>query len=120
MALFGLSPLFLSFIASEGFTSPTTGLDVMGFLNFMAIFTGSIHLIGAFTLRTPDLSRDLPMTPRSDISREANEDSCLLPGRLSGGKAFPDHSSIVEFLSDPCFWILAVILLVTAGSVSSY
>jgi hypothetical protein len=119
MALFGLSPLFLSLIASEGFTSPTAGLDVTRFLKFVAMLTGSTHLIGAFTLRTPAIRGDFLIPSQPDSEQEVNERSSLLPGSMVEGKpAQPNHGSVVKLFSDPCFWILAMILVVALGSVS--
>ncbi|KAH8117341.1 MFS general substrate transporter [Phellopilus nigrolimitatus] len=56
MALFGLSPLFLSVIASTFFTSEESGLNVTQFVAFMAILAGVVHIIGAINLRTPSLT----------------------------------------------------------------
>ncbi len=53
MALFGLSPLFLSVLASSFFTDPVSGLDVTRYVAFIGILAGVVHVIGAINLRTP-------------------------------------------------------------------
>ncbi|KAI0713812.1 hypothetical protein C8Q76DRAFT_693615 [Earliella scabrosa] len=51
MSIFGLSPLFLSLIASFKFTPPGETLDIPRFFTFMAVATGMIHLTSAFVFR---------------------------------------------------------------------
>jgi hypothetical protein len=116
MALFGLSPLLLSLIASNKFTNPDTGLDVTRFLRFLSTFAGAIHLIGAVNLRTP---QPRARTRSEDLERttEVNEQSRLLPREPTSSQV-RDNGSTLDLLRDPYFWVLASILVVVMGPVS--
>jgi hypothetical protein len=120
MALFGLSPLFLSLVASNFFTVPDTGLDITRFLNFLSILVGSVHLIGAFNLRTP--SSYPPSIPTQiedpEQSSEVDEYSQLLPRKPPVTPPINENGSTLDLFRDPHFWLLVSILVVTIGSVS--
>jgi hypothetical protein len=122
MALFGLSPLFLSLIASAFFTNPQSGLDVTHFLNFLSIFVGLIHLIGAFNLRLPPHSNPQPTpTQIEDLEQIAEVDECspLLPGKPpTCSSQDKEDDSALGLLHDRYFWILTLILVAIIGSVS--
>jgi hypothetical protein len=120
MALFGLSPLFLSLIASNFFTDRDTGLDVTSFLQFMAMFAGVVHLIGAFTLRTPPLAVEPKVSRRSDTeqSLEQNEHTALLSEIRSPGESVTEGDSVLDLFRDTSFWVLTMVTLITLGSVS--
>jgi hypothetical protein len=124
MALFGLSPLFLSVLASSFFTDPQMGLNVTRFLKYHAIITGSIHLIGAITLRLPSVSESSVQSPTGDPEQptEPDERSALLPGKPRNSveaQVVPadEHSSAKDLLQDRNFWTLFLISLVVLGSV---
>lgn len=140
MALFGLSPLFLSLIASNFFSNPDTGLEVVRFLAFMAILSGSIHAFGVLSLRVlpPSALVTLPGTtlaPDTERDIEPNEQSRLLPGKPPGDvldNAVQDNSIItaqegvitidtsgssVDLLRDPYFWLLCATMVLTVGAV---
>ena len=51
MSIFGLSPLFLSLVASKLFTSSDQTLDIPGFFTFMAVFTGVVHCASTLVFR---------------------------------------------------------------------
>ncbi|KAJ7740720.1 MFS general substrate transporter [Mycena maculata] len=106
MALFGLSPLFLSFVASTFFTDgDDTSLNLVGFLAFLAILSAVVHIIGASNLRVP-----IPITlPSQD--EEADETSALLPKRTNRSAS----SSVLDLVRDPYFWVLFMLLFVTIG-----
>lgn len=129
MALFGLSPLFLSLIASTFFSSEEEGLDVTRFTTFMAILAGIVHIIGALNLRTPALakveivsqdesSEDEENTPYPDSERtpliapknRRNVQVTVIP--------VEHDQTVLDLLKDPHFWLLALIVLVGLGSVS--
>lgn len=130
MALFGLSPLFLSLIATRFFTSEDSGLDITRFVSFMAILAGIVHVIGALNLRTP------PITPIGQIEvEETQEDEEATAGQsadertpLIVSKARPNveisvipveqDQTVFDLLKDPYFWLLALTTLVCLGSVS--
>jgi hypothetical protein len=122
MALFGLSPLFLSLLASTFFTTADTGLDVAHFLKFLAIFAGAIQLFGALNLKTP-LVTEISSSPTDDPERSnINERTALLPGKSIPEAVAPanEDGSAFDLFQDSSFWILAVIVLVNLGLVSSY
>jgi len=120
MALFGLSPLFLTLIATNFFTSAQAGLDVAKFLTFLSVFVSSTHMIGAFTLRIPtpsDQSSVPNQTGDLEETAEFDERSRLLPARPNGPSQEDDFA--LELLHDKCFWLLVLILVATLGSVST-
>lgn len=126
MALFGLSPLFLSFIASTFFTDPDTGLNVTQFLKYHAIIAGSIHLIGAFNLRLSSVPAGEAPTTLGDPEQvsEPDERTALLPGKTPNEIAvqvIPPalEGSTMDLLRDVNFWILFVSVAIVLGSVSS-
>jgi len=51
MALFGLSPLFLTTIATKWFTDDLATLDPVKYMSFLAALTGTVHLAGALALK---------------------------------------------------------------------
>lgn len=127
MALFGLSPLFLSYIASTFFTDPETGLNVTRFLKYHAIIAGSVHLIGAFNLRLSSFPADDGPTSLDDPEQasEPDERSALLPGKPPNGvtvQVIPvtEGGSAMDLLRDLNFWILFVSVAIVLGSVSSH
>lgn len=125
MSLFGLSPLFLSLLATTFFTDGDNELDVTGFVTFMAILGGVVHLIGAFTLRTPEIREAEPEDPRLDVetSGSSDERTPLIRNKSRSGAdvsvvPVEHHQTARELLKDPCFWLLAVSTLICLGSVS--
>jgi hypothetical protein len=124
MALFGLSPLFLSLLASNFFTDPVMGLNVSRFLKFHAMMTGCIHLVGAITLRLPLVSEhNEPCIYDPDQTAEPDERSALLPGKPPDDVEVlvvpvNEHGSLVDLLRDRNFWTLFFVALVVLGSVS--
>ena len=132
MAIFGLSPLFLSLIASSNFfTDPDTGLNVTHFLRFHAIISGCIHLIGAVFLKLPpapdvDLQRFLTDDPQRDTDLEPDERTVLLPGKPPneiGTQVVAvdgEGQSALDLARDPNFWILFVVSLIILGCVNHF
>lgn len=125
MALFGLSPLFLSVLASNFFSDPETGLDVTRFLKFHATISGCVHLIGAINLRLPPASDTQATSALDDPEQAAEPDerSTLLPRKprdYVGIQVIPMeiHNSSLDLLRDCSFWVLFVVALITLGSVS--
>ncbi|KAJ7710025.1 major facilitator superfamily domain-containing protein [Mycena rosella] len=102
LALFGLSPLFLSYIASNSFTDDTDkSLNLINFLVFLTILSGGIHIIGALNLRVP--SNHPPIT----LPSEPDETTALLPNNGRG--------SALNLVRDPYFWVLFTLLVLTLG-----
>ncbi|KAI0006067.1 MFS general substrate transporter [Russula compacta] len=116
MALFGLSPLFLSLLVSRYFTDPYTGLNVTRFLNFLALASGIIHLVGAFTLRicTPQCA----VASTSDNFNDERQPLLSSKAPQSGVQVIPvnEGSSILHLLKNPHFWLLALVSLLILGS----
>lgn len=125
MALFGLSPLILSLLASTFFTDPSTGLDVPRFLNFLAITSGTVHLLGAFNMRSCKRQNIVPSTPEtattSDEERPTGEHEPLLTNKnhRPDSPIIPvrEGRSVIELLKDSHFWLLALVALIILGSV---
>lgn len=127
MTFFGLSPLFLSLLASRYFTDPTTGLNVTHFMVFLAFASGITHLIGAFTLRIPTSQCGVASESDSVVSGNDEESSTeehrpLLPNKTPRPDVRAVHadegSSVLNLFRDPSFWSLAFIVLILLGSVS--
>lgn len=119
MALFGLSPLILSFLASTWFMVPQRGLDVANYTASLAVLTAVIHVIGAFNLRVEPATHQREATHPSgaDVSMEDTSDfetSPLLPKKSYLGS----YDSFWDVLREPHFWILACVSLLVLGSVS--
>ncbi|KAJ7273598.1 major facilitator superfamily domain-containing protein [Mycena haematopus] len=107
--LFGLSPLVLSFVASTFFMDGVDkSLDVVKFLNFLAILTGVVHIIGALNLRVPANNHPAMMQSQNEA---ANEATALLH---SDGRNQPNGSSL-DLVRDPYFWIFFMVLAVMLG-----
>ncbi|KAK7014961.1 putative transporter MCH1 [Favolaschia claudopus] len=107
--LFGLSPLFLSSLASGFFTNPVdNSLDIVGFLGALAILTGIVHLIGAFNFRTESL---IPATVSHTRDDEVDETAPLI--QSTSTDTFQDSSLLL--IRDLRFWILFLLLAVLLG-----
>ncbi|THH20349.1 hypothetical protein EW146_g962 [Bondarzewia mesenterica] len=131
MALFGLSPLFLSLVASRFFSDPATGLNVTKFLTFHAATAGLIHLIGAFNLRIPsaidDSASSIPeveefaYTAESDVEdlAQSDERAPFLPKKSTDANVqvilVEEDATIFDLLKDVHFWILALIIMLVLG-----
>ncbi|KAJ6455693.1 MFS general substrate transporter [Mycena sanguinolenta] len=106
--LFGLSPLLLSSVASTFFTAGVDkSLDIVRFLNFLAILTGTVHIIGALNLRVP--ANNTAAIVHSE-DEAANETTPLL--RADGPSA---NGSTLDLVRDPYFWIFFVVLAIILG-----
>ncbi|TFK76555.1 MFS general substrate transporter [Pluteus cervinus] len=117
MALFGLSPLLLSTIATTYFISPITGLlDVPSFMDFLAYLTAFTHLVGFVVLRKVNSQ---PASSQ-DIATPSDEQTPLLPPKLNandnGSPILQDAQSTLDLLQDPEFWLLAFYCLLIFGA----
>lgn len=116
MALFGLSPLFLSLIASAYFTDTSSGLlNVSRYKGFLAILTGVVYLSGAYSLR--GLAGNASYSKRDQETEEPNEDTILLPRRADSESQV--DGSVFTLLKDKNFWLLAVFCAFLFGAVST-
>lgn len=123
MALFGLSPLFLSVIASTWFTDPTTeSLNVTKFTAFLSVFLGLTYLVGAITLRIEDPSGDAEVTstPSEESTITADDETTsLLPERRKL-VPLPDEGSVLNLIRQSDFWLIALYCMFTLGAVSAH
>ncbi|RDB20968.1 putative transporter MCH1 [Hypsizygus marmoreus] len=114
MALFGLSPLCLSTLASKFFMDHDSGLlDIVSFLKFMALLTASTHILGAFALCSPVTYLVSLSLPVSSSSTEAMNESSSLLSRKSGVVA---DANSPDPIPDPYFWLLALYCLIVIGA----
>ncbi|KAG2157356.1 MFS general substrate transporter [Suillus clintonianus] len=127
ITLFGLSPMFISILASRFFSHPDEGLDVTRFLRFLALFCGAVHLFGAFTLHIIPLPEDPPSAVLEDPegSVHVDEQTALLQGKRNGAAEVETRivaaspvkgGSAVDLAKDHYFWALAFVLFVILGS----
>lgn len=135
-ALLGLSPTFLSVLASRYFSSPDGQLDVTHFLQFLAILSGCVHLVGGFTLHViPSAPEEVSKSiiPAGD-PETPNERTALLSNKTNrndhqddqvqvdvvpiSDESLESKNSTSDLLSDRNFWALAYIVFVVLGSVS--
>lgn len=134
MALFGLSPLSISILARTFFTDRKTGLNATRFFTFMAILTGTVHLMSALVFPAP-LKDVKPVVAvagdeggdRAGFEVEDGEDDNALeedPLLLSNKPVAdvravqePQMGTVLDLLRDPHFWMLAVSLSIVLGSV---
>jgi hypothetical protein len=123
MALFGLSPLFLSVIASDFFTDPVSGtLNIILFLKFLAVLTASAHVLGYFVLHTPSVSYTTSSIANHVDRGNIDEDSALLPRITRSQRGEPPSHPIVDSLhptQDWSFWLLWLYCLLVIGAVSA-
>jgi len=117
MALFGLSPLFFSVIASTFFCDPATGaLDVTHYTRFIAIFN-SVTYAGGFVF-LQQIPRNVDSVQRAEaqsdpVTLAVNENSPL----LAVSRLKPADPTISELLRLPDFWLLGIFGVLTLGLV---
>ncbi|KAF8636738.1 hypothetical protein AX17_003541 [Amanita inopinata Kibby_2008] len=119
MALFGLSPLFLTMIASRYFTDEVGDLNAVRYMIFLAVFSGFVHLLGAFALNDIHWFRQLtrPRTLSECESECISETSALLARRpsstlLRGASASGEGLPV----KDSSFWLLCAFCFCTLGA----
>jgi len=131
LAIFGLSPLLLSWVATRFFTPPDGVLDVTRFFTFMAVLAGVVNFLGALILPGP-AAADIPVAPTSeetamahdsDEDAEAHEETSLLASSvqsLTGLDALcadqPEHLSTMELLKNPYFWLFSSSISLVVGA----
>jgi len=114
MAVFGLSPLFLSTLSSTFFTDPATGLlQAVPFLTTLAIAAIATHVLGMFAYHAlaPGTTTPPPDQERID---SIDEHTALLPCKRPDGRL----SALPDCLRDRYFWVLALYCLLVIGAVS--
>ncbi|KAI6131925.1 MFS general substrate transporter [Pisolithus thermaeus] len=123
-ALFGLSPTFLSILATRYFTHPDAGLDVIHFLQFLALVCGCVHIIGGFTMHVLPPAEECVDTDAEHRAELADERTSLLPKTSSGTlvEVVPAteedlrSQSALDVLKDFNFWVLLFVVSVILGS----
>jgi hypothetical protein len=95
---------------------PDTGLNVIPFVQFLAILAGSTHLLGAYLLNTPPVALSNTSIDDSEQATEADEHTSLLPRHPASQG--PKDGTALELLRDPSFWMLWMVTLLTLGAVS--
>ncbi|KAF9520547.1 hypothetical protein BS47DRAFT_641793 [Hydnum rufescens UP504] len=115
-ALFGLSPLFLSFIGNLFFANQIDGFDAPGYLIFLAVFSGSVNLLGAIGLRSVPRHDHYAIDTISPdtapaIPQGGSEDSPL----LQADRPAIQRETVLSLLKDVDFWLLGLIMLIVMG-----
>lgn len=121
MALFGLSPLFLSVLATNYFADPITGLlNVSRYMTFLTFLTASVYTFSALVLRRAPRAADLAVDARATERVGSGEITPLLASDLPSIPA--PHPSRVDYttwdiLKTGDFWLLVVFCFLTLGVV---
>lgn len=125
MVMYGLSPLFLSFFATNVFTDPQSGLDLTRYLTFLALLGGTVNLFGACVLTVPD-SHAVLKALDEESEESVDETTSLLSGPRKGDEEVhviavqePDEVSLTDLVKDPYFWVFFVFVSLTVGCVCS-
>ena len=120
MALFGLSPLFLTYVAVNWFTDHLTGvLEVVPFTARLAAAVGVVHIVGALMFEQAGLnSKD---EPAASYDLPPSETSQLLP-HASRNEYIPQlhlkTDSALGFLGQGQVWLLILFCVCIFGAVS--
>ncbi|KAI0780778.1 MFS general substrate transporter [Trametes elegans] len=135
MSIFGLSPFFLSVVASRYFTPPGQTLNISAFFTFMAVLTGSVHLISTLIFRANPVPS---AAPADDERRESDAEALDALDDMEGEAEpllregspkpkdpasvhiipieEPQHGSTLDLFKDPYFWVLALWMLLIVGA----
>ncbi|KAF8902028.1 major facilitator superfamily domain-containing protein [Gymnopilus junonius] len=119
MALFGLSPLILSVLATSFFLDPMTGLlNVPAFANCLSVLSSVVYLGGCINFyRVPWPTPSATPVESSDlIGANFAESSPLLgPGRTEASITRPLNPTAIELLALLDFWLLAIFCICVLG-----
>ena len=123
MLMYGLSPLFLSFFATNIFTDQQFGFNLTHYLTFLAFLGGAVGLFGACVLTVPDTNA-VPDTVGGESEENINENTSLLSGPRKCDEEVhvvavqePDEVSVTNLVKDPHFWALFAFMSITIGCV---
>ncbi|KAF5381123.1 hypothetical protein D9615_003866 [Tricholomella constricta] len=109
MALFGLSPLCLSLLASNYFTEAMSGqLRIVPYLRILALLTATTHILGVFTLDSVE-----PRIPGEPEIAQADETTCLVPSKPDTELFTGNYPNPVQ---DRYFWLLALYCMFSIGA----
>ncbi|KAI6043419.1 MFS general substrate transporter [Pisolithus marmoratus] len=125
-ALFGLSPTFLSTLATRYFSHPDTGLDVSHFLQFLALLCGCVHIVGAFTMHVLPPAEECTSHPFGVDAEDQAADECTSLLSKANSAASVEvvpamdedlrSQSALDVLKDINFWVLGFVVFVILGS----
>ncbi|KAI0748276.1 MFS general substrate transporter [Daedaleopsis nitida] len=137
MSIFGLSPLFLSLVASSLFTAPGATLDVTSFFTFMAVATGTINFVSALIFRANRAfergagetavavpsdaeTRGATPSPEEEPLLGSAEDCDTIPKDPVSVHIVPveepQEGSTLDLFKDPYFWVLSFWVALVVGS----
>lgn len=120
MALFGLSPLFFSTIASKFFTNPATGiLNVASYTNFIALFNSIVYFAGFVFLQHVPCASDPAHTTEAQHDSSIPQDNENTPLIASSTRKLTDPT-ISELLRFHDFWLLGVFCVLILGLVRTF
>lgn len=124
LSIFGLSPLFLSNIASTFFLDSATGLlDSTRFLIFLAVLLCLVNLGGSMGLRVwlrqeekrKDTVTAITSEPTTtDEDEVVDENTPLVPAPQPAEGEL--HQPLPHLLTDPQFWSFILIIAITTGA----
>ena len=138
MSIFGLSPLFLSLVASKVFTVPGQTLDIPRYFTWVAVMAGLIHVVTAMIFRANQAmmygatEHAKPIDSDSEAVAHATEEEPLLRGECvddSDGLSpdpigvpivpvqEPQEGSTLELFQDRYFWVLCLWMVLIVGAV---
>ena len=122
MALFSLSPLFLSAIATNFFIHPATGqLNICHFMSFLALLTGFVYILGFINMQGLKQSIDQVQTSEAVEENVPQETSPLLaPTSQSPLTMQASNLSAMELLRRIDFWLLSIFCVFIIGAVSIF
>ncbi|KAI5479369.1 MFS monocarboxylic acid transporter [Pseudohyphozyma bogoriensis] len=130
LALLGLSPLFLSPLASVFTSNVTNELDPGDWLLFLAVFLAGINLFGAAFIKvlpweeseagsaTPPVDSGFAGSERSSMingNTAPTERTALLPTSIPTKPARQESQPFMTLLSDPTFWLFGLVILCSTG-----
>lgn len=139
MAMFSLSPLFLSVAASTFFTDLQTGLNVTHFVVFLATLSGVVNVFAAallyITRESIEPSATVTLVPEATSSSSsigsdniyaapasATESDPLLPKgpqvdvEIIELPVVEPDGTVFDLLKDPQFWLLSFLTFVGIGT----
>lgn len=116
MALFSLSPLFLSAIATNFFIHPTTGqLNICHFMSFLALLAGFVYILGFINMQ--GLKHSIEVTSEAVEENIPQETSPLLaPTSQSRPTMQASNPSAMELLRRIDFWLLTIFCIFIIGA----
>ena len=120
MAIFSLSPLFLSAIATNFFIHPATGqLNIGHFMSFLALLTGFIYTLGFINMQGLKHSIDQVQTTSEAVEENiSQETSPLLAPTLQGRLTMQaSNPTTMELLRRIDFWLLTIFCIFIIGAV---